>query len=81
MTKQARQAEALKDARAPTHTLFHIEERKDAKPFWTEIGAVGWENSDGSINIRTKTGVLLLPGHDYQLRARKERNGSTESNE
>lgn len=76
MTKQPQKTEASKDPKAPTHTLYHIEERKDDKAFWTEVAVVGWTNSDGSINLRTRSGVVLLPDHDYQLRARKERNGS-----
>lgn len=75
MSKQTPKQEVPKDANAPTHSLFHIEPREGKKPFWTEI-AVGWENGDGSVNLRTKTGALLLPGHDYQLRATKERNGA-----
>ena len=56
--------------KTPTHVLFHIEDRGPGKQaFWTEI-AVGWENVDGSINIRTRIGALLLPGHGYQLRLR-----------
>jgi hypothetical protein len=73
MTKQTNKPEA--QPKAPTHTLFHIEERKDEKSFWTEV-AVGWVNQDGSINVRTSAGALLLPGHDYQLRPRSERNKS-----
>ncbi|MDB5986771.1 MAG: hypothetical protein JWR16_1824 [Nevskia sp.] len=81
MTKQAQKAEAQKDTKAPTHALFHIEERDDdGKAFWSEV-AVGWENQDHSINIRTNVGAVLLPGQVYQLRIRKERNGSTESGE
>jgi hypothetical protein len=76
MTKQAQKVEVSKDAKAPTHTLYHIEERKDDKAFWTEVAVVGWTNADGSINLRTRSGAVLLPDHDYQLRARKERNGA-----
>lgn len=78
MSKQAPKQEAPREAKVPTHTLFHIEERRDDKSFWTEV-AVGWVNQDGSINIRTSAGALLLPGHDYQLRARGDRNKSGSS--
>ncbi len=75
MTKQAQQ-QAPKEAKAPTHVLYHIEERKNDQAFWSEVGIVGWINTDGSINLRTRSGAVLLPGHDYQLRARKERSGA-----
>lgn len=74
MTKQTRKQEAPKDSKAPTHALFHIEEREADKAFWTEV-AVGWENQDGSVNLRTNVGTILLPGHVYQLRVRTARNG------
>ena len=80
MTKQAQKPEAPKDTKAPTHALFHIEERKDDKGFWTEV-AVGWANQDGSINLRTNVGTLLLPGQVYQLRSRLTRSGNCENNE
>jgi hypothetical protein len=75
MTKQTQQ-QAPKETKAPTHVLYHIEERKDDKAFWTEVAVVGWTNADGSINLRTRSGAMLLPDHDYQLRARKERSGA-----
>jgi len=80
MTKQAQKSEGPKDTKAPTHALFHIEERKEDKGFWTEV-AVGWANQDGSINLRTNVGALLLPGQAYQLRTRQARSGNGENNE
>jgi hypothetical protein len=75
MTKQTHKPDT--QPKAPTHTLFHIEERRDDKSFWTEV-AVGWLNQDGSVNIRSSAGTLLLPGHDYQLRPRADRtNGNS----
>ncbi|MDE0853707.1 MAG: hypothetical protein OSA97_04725 [Nevskia sp.] len=71
MTKQNAKQEAPKDSAAPTHGLYHIQERPNEKSFGTEI-AVGWENGDGSINLRTRSGAILLPGQSYQLR-RKDR--------
>ncbi|MDZ4078515.1 MULTISPECIES: hypothetical protein [Hydrocarboniphaga] len=79
MTKQTRKQEAPKESKAPTHALFHIEERgADDKAFWTEV-AVGWENQDGSVNLRTNVGAILVPGHVYQLRTRTARNESERS--
>lgn len=75
MTKQTRKQDAQKDTKSPTHALFHIEERgADSKAFWTEV-AVGWENQDGSVNLRTGVGAILIPGHVYQLRVRPTKNG------
>lgn len=80
MTKQAQKAEVPKDAKAPTHALFHIEERKGDKGFWTEV-AVGWANQDGSINLRTNVGAILLPEQVYQLRTRQARSGNGDNSE
>ncbi|MDB5973338.1 MAG: hypothetical protein JWR07_98 [Nevskia sp.] len=80
MSNEARKPEAPTESKAPTHSLFHIEERKGKKPFWTEI-AVGWENADGSVNVRTKIGAILLPDHDYQLRVRTQRDQAGETAE
>ena len=80
MSKQAPKQEAPKEAKAPTHALFHIEERAHDKSFWSEV-AVGWENGDGSVNLRTNVGAILLPGQVYQLRTRQARNGTTEHGE
>ena len=77
MSKQTRKQEAPKDSKAPTHVLFHIKERSEDKAFWNEI-AVGWANADGSVNLRTNVGAILLPDQVYQLRTRKERNGEAE---
>jgi hypothetical protein len=80
MTKQAQKTEVPKEGRVPTHALFHMEERKGDKWFWTEIAA-GWENEDGSVNIRTHVGAMLLPGQAYRLRSRQAKNGSEEGKE
>lgn len=77
MTKQNAKQDAPKDNAAPTHGLYHIEERQNEKSLWTEV-AVGWENRDGSINLRTRCGAILLPGQSYQLR-RKERDDAKSS--
>lgn len=74
MSKQTHKQETPKDIKAPTHALFHIEERGEDKAFWSEV-AVGWENADGSVNLRTNVGAILLPGQVYQLRTRAARNG------
>lgn len=78
MSKQVRKQEVPTTAsKAPTHTLFHVEDRgPDTKSFWTEV-AVGWLNTDGSVNLRTKTGALLLPEHSYQLRVRPPKDETT----
>lgn len=54
---------------APTHGLFHIEDprKEGVKGKWTEI-AVGWQNADGSINVRARAGAILQIGQSYQLR-------------
>ena len=71
--QQQESAQAASSGNAPTHSLYHVEDRGEGeKSFWSEIG-VGWVNKDGSINLRTKTGALLLPDHSYQLRARTEK--------
>ena len=81
MSKLSPKQEAPKESKAPTHTLFHIEERgTDQKAFWSEV-AVGWENTDGSVNLRSSVGAILLPGQAYQLRSRPARNGNTEHSE
>ena len=56
----------------PTHALYHIEARGEDKNYWSEI-AVGWVNKDGSVNLRTNVGAVLLPGQSYQLRQRQEK--------
>lgn len=60
-------------SKAPTHVLYHIAEKGEGqdKSYWTEIGA-GWINGDGSVNIRSRTGTVLLPGESYQLRVKPE---------
>jgi len=81
MSKQTPKQPAPTDSKAPTHTLFHIEERgQDKKSFWTEI-AVGWVNADGSVNLRSNCGAILLPEHNYQLRARLAKSESSERGE
>lgn len=79
-TQQTPKQETPKQAKGPTHALFHIEERGEQKAFWSEV-AVGWKNADGSVNLRTNVGAVLLPGQAYQLRTRKARNGNGESSE
>lgn len=47
--------------------LYVIEEdrRDPSKRYWREVG-VGFENSDGSINVK----LYMFPGADFQLRDR-----------
>lgn len=78
--EQTPKQDAPKQAKVPTHALFHIEERGEQKAFWNEV-AVGWKNADGSVNLRTNVGAVLLPGQTYQLRTRQARNGNGERSE
>ena len=79
-TQQTPKQETPKDSKAPNYALFHIEERGEQKAFWSEV-AVGWKNADGSVNLRTNVGAILLPGQTYQLRTRAARNGNPERSE
>jgi len=79
-TQQTPKQETPKGTKAPAYALFHIEERGEQKAFWSEV-AVGWKNTDGSVNLRTNVGAVLLPGQTYQLRTRKGRNGNGERSE
>lgn len=74
MSKQqnTKTAPATTDSKIPTHVLYHVEDRGEEKSFWSEI-AVGWINKDGSVNLRTNVGAILIPGQSYQLRTRPEK--------
>jgi hypothetical protein len=50
----------------PTHRLYHIDSSGE-KNIWTDV-AVGWLNQDGSINLKSRSGAVLLPGQSYQIR-------------
>lgn len=52
--------------KTPSHRIFQVEERKDRKPFWREIG-VAWENADGSYNIDLAV-IPLVGQHTVQMR-------------
>jgi len=81
MSKQTPKQPVQNDSKAPTHAFFHIEDRgPDKKAYWTEI-AVGWVNADGSVNLRTSCGAILLPDHNYQLRTRPAKTESSERGE
>ena len=50
--------------------VYAIEETKDQKKYWHQVG-VGFENKDGSINLR----FYMLPGTQLQLRAAQDKKG------
>lgn len=53
-------------AAKPTHRIFQVEEREGKKAFWREVG-VGWENADGSVNLKFAV-TPHFDQHTVQLR-------------